>query len=92
AAVEFDDQDGTDEDTYTVPTTEGVEYLIDGDVVEAGTYPGTGTVTVTARALEGYVFSDDTTTEWTLEFTDEGTEPQPGAQRYGFFLNNDWDA
>ncbi|MDD9205264.1 DUF1349 domain-containing protein, partial [Georgenia sp. 10Sc9-8] len=88
--IEFTDEDGTEDDTYVIPDARGVEYLVDGEVVGAGTYPGTGTVTVTARPLEGYVLADDAQTEWTFDFTDEGTEPepQPGAQRYGFFLNN----
>jgi serine protease len=45
AAVVFTDKDGTAEDTYTVPATEGVEYLVGDKVVEAGTYPGAGEVT-----------------------------------------------
>src|SRR5690606_29507527 len=55
AAVVFADEDGTAEDTFSVPEVEGVEYLVDGEVVESGTYPGSGTVTVTARALDGFV-------------------------------------
>ncbi len=63
----FTDKTGTADDTYTVPSKVGVEYSV-GDVVKpAGTYPGTGTVTVTARAESGYVLEGTTT--WTYTFT-----------------------
>jgi beta-glucosidase len=87
ADVTFADQPGTDDDTFTVPATEGVEYLVDGEVVAAGTHPGAGTVTVTARALEGYVLVEGATAEWSYTFdatapttnpTDEPTTPGAG--------------
>src|SRR5665647_841359 len=68
AAVTFTDEAGTDDDTYTVPVTEGVEYVVGADVVAAGTYPAAGTVTVAARATTGYVLADDATSEWTHTF------------------------
>ncbi|MEE6286919.1 ThuA domain-containing protein, partial [Georgenia sp. MJ173] len=37
-AVTFIDEDGTENDSYTVPAVDGVEYLIGDDVVEAGSY------------------------------------------------------
>src|SRR5690625_6562724 len=77
AAVTSADQSGAVSDTFTVPGTEGVEYLVDGEVVEAGTYPGSGEVTVTARALEGFVFAESATTDWTHTFSTEGEEPEP---------------
>lgn len=52
----------------TVMDFEGVEYLIDGEVV-AGTYTvpeGVTEVTVTARALDGYMIPEDGTSEWTF--------------------------
>lgn len=56
--------------TYTIPTTEGVEYKIDGTVVAAGTYTATNgtTVTVTADALKGFVIEDGATVSWTNDF------------------------
>lgn len=57
-------------DTYTIPTTEGVQYLVDGAVVAAGTVSVgdvDATVAVTAEALEGYVLEG--TASWTLTFT-----------------------
>src|SRR5690625_4888449 len=77
AAVTFDDQPGTESDTFTVPETEGVEYLVDGEVVDAGTHPGSGEVTVTARALDGFVIADGAATEWSHTFSAEGEEPEP---------------
>ncbi|MEE6283269.1 DUF1349 domain-containing protein, partial [Georgenia sp. MJ170] len=70
--VTFDDQDGTEDDSYTIPEVEGVEYVVDGDAVAADTYPGTGTVTVTARALDGFVLAEGATAEWSHEFSTEG--------------------
>ncbi|MFB9406397.1 hypothetical protein ACFFRG_19850, partial [Pseudarthrobacter polychromogenes] len=55
--VTFADEDGTAEDTFTVPVSEGVEYLVGDTVTAAGTYPGSGTVSVTARAVTDYVLA-----------------------------------
>ena len=43
-------------DTYTIPSTLGVVYLVDGEAVDAGTYdlPEGTTIAVTAEAAEGY--------------------------------------
>ena len=57
---------GTENDTYTITATEGVVYKVDGVETAADTYPGTGSVTITAEAAEGYVLTGDT--EWTFEF------------------------
>lgn len=89
--VTFTDEDGTAGDSYTVPNVEGVEYLLDGAVIGAGTYPGEGEVTVTARAAEGYVLAEDATTQWshTFDTTDSSptesapTQPDPGEQDSG---------
>lgn len=64
------DDPGTADDTYTIQSTTGVQYLVGGVVRPAGTYPGTGTVTVTAEALEGYTLTGPTSFE--LTFTDVG--------------------
>uniref|UniRef100_UPI003A80FDE1 MSCRAMM family protein n=1 Tax=Arthrobacter sp. LFS091 TaxID=3229892 RepID=UPI003A80FDE1 len=68
AAVMFTDKDGTKDDVYVVPATTGVEYLVGGKVVAAGTYPGSGTVTVTARALTGYVLAAGAMASWSGTF------------------------
>jgi hypothetical protein len=70
------DMCGTEDDTYTIPTTAGVDYQINGQTVAAGTYPGTGTVTITAVAQDGYVLND-VTSEWTFTFTDEDCPTEP---------------
>ncbi|WP_306638432.1 hypothetical protein [Pseudarthrobacter siccitolerans] len=67
APVVFTDNDGTGQDTYTIPATDGVDYQINGSGVTAGTHPGTGTITVTAKAKTDYVLTG--TTEWTTTFT-----------------------
>lgn len=63
----FTDVDGTASDTYTIPSQTGVEYLVAGAVKAAGTYPASGTVTVTARATSGYILAG--TSSWTATFT-----------------------
>ena len=78
-AVVFADNDGSAEDSYTVPAVDGVEYLVGERVVAAGTYPGTGTVTVTARAMTNYVFKAGAVTEWTFSFRMTPLEAVPAA-------------
>ena len=68
AAVTFTDKNGTTGDTYTIPTKTGIQYLIDGKVVSAGTYPGAGKVTVTAKARTGYVLAPNAPSSWSLTF------------------------
>lgn len=88
AVVTFTDAAGTADDVYEIPVAQGVEYLVDGAPMGAGTYAGVGTVTVTARAVDGYVLADGAQTEWAFAFTDvpgtdpgtdPGTEPTPDA-------------
>jgi predicted alpha-1,2-mannosidase len=75
--VTFTDRDGTADDTYTIPVAEGVEYVVDGRVVDPGAHPATGTVTVTARpAGDGYVLADGAAHEWSHTFS-AGTGPAP---------------
>src|SRR5699024_11196603 len=76
--VTFTDEPGTENDTFTVPEVEGVQDLVDGEVIDAGTHPGQGLVTVTAEAEEGYVLAEGATTEWSHEFSTDGEGPEPG--------------
>lgn len=57
--------------SYTIPTTVGVEYLVAGKVVAAGTYTAQNgaTVTVTAQATKGFFIGDETTKSWSGTFT-----------------------
>src|SRR5699024_5963456 len=55
-----------------------VQYLVDGEVIDAGTHPGQGLVTVTAEAEEGYVLAEGATTEWSHEFSTDGEDPSEG--------------
>ncbi|WP_458781253.1 RHS repeat domain-containing protein [Arthrobacter sp. D3-16] len=79
AAVVFNDNDGTAEDTFTVPATEGIEYLVGDAVKAAGTYPGSGTVTVKARAVTDYVLAAGATVEWSHAFKATPYEVTPAA-------------
>ena len=49
------------EGTYVIASTEGIDYLLDGVVVEPGRHDGPATGTVTARAQEGFTLSN---AEW----------------------------
>jgi len=71
AVIESVDKCGVEDDTYTVPETEGYVWQIDGETVDAGTYAGEGTVVLTAVAVDGFVFSGDFELVQTIEFTDE---------------------
>lgn len=79
-AVVFIDEPGSQNDAFTIPDVEGVQYLRDGEVLEPGTYPASGSITITAEALEGYVLADGAETEWTHTFDAEpAQEPsEPG--------------
>ncbi|WP_454084924.1 ThuA domain-containing protein [Georgenia sp. Marseille-Q6866] len=89
AAVTFTDEYGTAADTFTVPRSTGVVYLVDGEVVAPGTYPGAGTVTVTAQAAEGFVLADGSTAEWTHTFS-TAEAPPPDRRTAEFHLSNTW--
>jgi hypothetical protein len=57
--------------SYTIPATEHVKYMVNGEVVAAGTYTvqnGT-TVTVTAVADQGFFIGDETTDTFSNTFT-----------------------
>ncbi|WP_127129607.1 LamG domain-containing protein [Georgenia sp. SYP-B2076] len=85
-AVSFADNDGTATDTYTIPAVTGVEYVLGGSVRAAGTYPGTGTVTVTARATAGHRIAAGAATRWSHPFS-AAVQAQPV---FGFFLSDAW--
>lgn len=63
----FTDKVGTANDTVSIPTQTGVEYLINGVVLTAGSHSATGTVTVVARAKAGFGLGG--TTQWSFKFT-----------------------
>lgn len=53
--------------TVTIPSTAGVEYLVNGEVV-TGTYTLTEDVIIVARAKPGYRFPDVVDTDWLFEY------------------------
>jgi ribosomal protein L34 len=71
APVTFQDNDGAAVDTYSIPGVHGVDYLIDGKVVPAGTYRGSGTVTVTAAAQRDYFLAAGSIQQWSTTFSGE---------------------
>ncbi len=70
AAVTFTDICATVNDTYTIPSTTGVVYKVNGVVTPTGTYPATGAVNVTAEALNSDYELSGTLT-WSHNFTNE---------------------
>ncbi|QQS20036.1 hypothetical protein IPL85_01080 [Candidatus Saccharibacteria bacterium] len=64
-----DDKCGLSNDTYTIPSVLGVKYLVNNNVVSAGTRSTNGatSVTITAQAMPGYVLNGQSS--WTLTFT-----------------------
>lgn len=53
--------------SYTIPSTIGVDYLVNNSVKPAGTYSANTQITIAARAKAGYVLSGITT--WSKNFT-----------------------
>jgi hypothetical protein len=76
AAPTFTDACGTANDTVTIPATTGVTYKINGVVKAAGTYPATGTVTVTAVAKDKTFFVIGTAV-FTKTFTNVACQTPP---------------
>lgn len=54
--------------TITIPTAQGVNYLIDDDVV-TGSQVITKDTTVTAEAKDGYYLATNSTRDWTYQYT-----------------------
>ena len=100
AAPSSEDLCGTDDDTYTIPSTTGVVYKVDGVITPAGTYKTTKSVAITAHAADsGYVIANGQTTSWTFEYTnatcpaaDISIVAECSAQGVAVTLNNSGDA
>lgn len=61
--------------TYTIPSVAGIDYLVDGAMVRAGTYTATtDTVNITAQAQRGYVLDANATASWTIVFASNAVE------------------
>ncbi|WP_371164127.1 family 20 glycosylhydrolase [Buchananella felis] len=71
-SIEKNDAPGTGNDTYTIPTTEGVVYKVLGVAQSAGVKKvpsGIASVVVTAEAAQGYVLAEGATTRYELSFS-----------------------
>jgi len=66
--------------SYTIPTTEGVTYKVNGVVKPAGTYSATGAISVTAEAIEGYVIANGATAQWNATLTLTAVTPTAPVQ------------
>lgn len=67
---------GIEDDEYTIPSTTGVIYKVNGTIKAAGTYSANGaSVIITAEAAPGYVLNG--TDEWTFDFTNEDCPVEP---------------
>jgi len=69
AAVQFTDT--RNRDSYTIPTTTGVQYVVNGKVVKAGTYRVTHSTTIKVAAvpLEWYFVAPGATASWEHRFS-----------------------
>lgn len=73
AEVVFVDPTCDEDGSYTIPEVDGVVYLVNDEVVVAGTYPmeDGDSVKVTTEAADMWWLEDESTTEWTHEFVNE---------------------
>jgi hypothetical protein len=71
---QFNEQCGTENDGYTIPTMEGVVYKVDGVIVDAGFHNVSGSVTIIAEATENYVLDNEADNSWSNEFSDASCE------------------
>ena len=72
------DKCGISQDSYTVPSTTHVVYLVDDKVVVAGTYQATGTVKISARAERVEAgFTLKGVSSWTFVFSDKACAKPP---------------
>ena len=78
----FYDVEGSQNDTVTIPTYEGVAYSINGQPSQAGTWPAQGKVTVTAGVATGYQFDGPQEATWTHTFA--GVDNDTVAPKYDF--------
>ncbi|MCW1805172.1 S-layer homology domain-containing protein [Brachybacterium squillarum] len=67
----FDDAEGT----YSIPSIDGIDYLVDGVGAPTGTHEGSGEVTITAVAQEG--FAIDGTSAWSHTFASRTVTAAP---------------
>ncbi|MDD7466209.1 MAG: discoidin domain-containing protein, partial [Actinomycetaceae bacterium] len=73
----FTDEDGSENDTYTIPEVPGVRYLINGSAVASGVYSlpaGQDIVQITAAAADGWQLAEG---EWMWEHTFSAESAQP---------------
>lgn len=54
--------------TYTIPVSRGVDYMLDGKVIPAGTHPGKGSTTIVASPRPDYVLLPLGNTSWIHSF------------------------
>ncbi|WP_147916336.1 glycoside hydrolase family 3 protein [Ruania zhangjianzhongii] len=71
AEPEFTDRPGRGRDLYTIPESQGVQYLVNDEPTEAGDYRAhqNRDVTVAAEPLDGWEIAAEATTEWSMCFT-----------------------
>jgi len=79
ADVTFTDLDGTGTigNSYTIPASQGVDYILDGKIIRSGTYPGKGSVTIVASARRDYIVLPMGNTSWTHTFPVDLSQADP---------------
>lgn len=68
SAPTFMDRCGTENDVFTIPESSGITYKVNNVITSAGTYPGSGMVTITASATKGTIAG---ASSWSHTFTNE---------------------
>ncbi|MGV2855483.1 hypothetical protein ACNPN0_13735, partial [Glutamicibacter sp. AGC84] len=66
-AVTFLDRPGSAEDSYVIPSTEGVDYFV-GEIIPAGTYNWEGSISISAEAQPGYDLAPGARSLWEYTF------------------------
>lgn len=66
--------------SYTIPTSEGIVYKVNGVVKPAGTHSATGAITVVAEATEGYTITSGATSQWNATLTLTSVTPTAPVQ------------
>jgi uncharacterized protein YkwD len=71
---------------YTIPTSEGITYKVNGTAKAAGTYSATGAITVTAEAQSGYSITSGATSTWSATLTAPLVSVTPVAPKQNVML------
>lgn len=82
---------GRDDDTYTIPSTTGVRYFVNGVEKAAGTYDAPAAVLIVAVAKPGYIIDLHAQAAWIFTFSNKKCpEPCHSMVTLRFFGQHNW--